>query len=48
MGHVRLAMMMGLRLFGVKHEAVGGPDRQGGVEDEHRDRERNERAPHGW
>ena len=36
-----------LRLFGVKHEAVGGPYRESGVQDNHGESQREQSALHG-
>jgi hypothetical protein len=47
MRHMRLAMVMRLRLFGVKHEAVGGPYRESGVQDNHGESQREQSALHG-
>jgi hypothetical protein len=38
---------MRLRLFGVKHEAVGGPYRESGVQDNHGESQREQSALHG-
>ena len=45
--HMRLAMMRRLRLFGVKHEAVGGPSCESGVEDNYNEGQRTRSALHG-
>ena len=44
---MRLAMMRRLRLFGVKHEAVGGPSCESGVEDNYNEGQRTRSALHG-